>query len=93
MDELSRHLSPIDYEVRGRHGTLGVVVATTDSVSAGGEELVVRGGRSALLRYHVPAARVCGLSVEGHTVDVDVDVADFAPRVGRDGSVDLHLRS
>ena len=76
--------------VQGRHGILGIVddVATDRH---GRRELLVIGGRSSLLRFHVPTGRICDNPAGVRTVAVDADVADFAPRAGSDGSIELYL--
>jgi hypothetical protein len=80
------------YQVDGRHGRLGTVI---DPGSEGREaeeaELLVRGGASDALYYHVPASSVARVSTERRTVMLDLDVIDFTPRLRDDGSVDLHL--
>jgi hypothetical protein len=76
----------------GRQGELGRVVRA-ESLERAPESstIVVRGGVSDALVYHVPASRVVGVSHEAGTVRADVDVADFVPRLGNGGTVDLHL--
>ena len=82
----------VGYRVLGRLGELGRVV------ELGGREqtsapavLVVRGGVSHSLIFHLPVGRLIGVSPETGTVATDVDVSDFIPRFVRDGAVELHL--
>lgn len=84
----------IGYRVLGRQGELGHV-ADLEGI---GEEsgrlmLVVRGGVTDSLVFHLPALRLIGISHETATVATDVDVADFIPSFARDGTVELHLGS
>lgn len=82
----------VGYRVIGRHGELGIVVDGEVFRGAGdGPTIVVRGGVSDALLYNVPATRLLSISREARTVTVDVDVADFVPRLGDDGTVELHL--
>lgn len=80
------------FRVDGRHGRLGIVI---DAESEGREveqaEILVRGGASDALYYHVPTAVVTVVSRERRTVTLDLDVIDFTPRLRDDGSVDLYL--
>jgi hypothetical protein len=73
------------YEVIGRHGPLGTVVAAEEP------NLMIAGGASALLRFHIPGPRVRSIAPTTLTLTVDLDVADFTPRQGADGSIDLYL--
>lgn len=75
------------YEVIGRHGSLGTVVETDEP------NLTVAGGASTLLRFHIPGQRVRSIAPTTLTLTVDLDVADFTPRQGADGSIDLYLTS
>lgn len=85
-------MSLTGFRVDGRHGRLGVVI---DAESEGREveqsEILVRGGASDALYYHVPRAVVTVVSRERRTVTLDLDVIDFTPRLRDDGSVDLYL--
>ncbi len=84
----------VGYDVRGRNGSLGVVVdpeAVDVPVSPGAEELLVVGGRSSLLRLYIPMARVHTISRGAATLRVDLDVVDFTCRIADDGLVDLRL--
>lgn len=76
----------------GRYGELGTVVDT--ELAPGdmdGPALVVRGGVSEALVYHVPSRRILGVSNENCTVTVDADVTDFVPLLSADGTVVLRL--
>jgi hypothetical protein len=78
--------------VLGRFGEIGRVVATEpgdgNSETIG---LVVRGGVSEALVYHVPQERLLRVSPERETVYADVDVADFLARLDKGGTVELRL--
>lgn len=82
----------VGYRVLGRQGELGRVVGA-ECIERASESatIVVRGGISDALAYHVPASRLIGVSHETGTVRADVDVGDFVPRLGEGGTVDLHL--
>jgi hypothetical protein len=54
--------------------------------------LVVRGGVSRALVYRVPWRRIVEVSDEGSTLRADVDIADFVPSLGDDGTVVLELK-
>lgn len=75
------------YSVIGRHGYLGTVVDDAGSR----ERIVFRGGISDALLFYVPMAHVRSISACNRTVTLEVDVGDFAPRPGKDGTVELHL--
>ena len=78
----------VGFEALGRHGALGVVVEVEEL----GEEapvLVVRGGVSKALVYHVPWARVRAVSRTERHVVLDLDLADFDPFLRDDGIVEL----
>ena len=79
------------YSVIGRHGFLGTVVRARAEQGDGEDEIVLRGGISDALLFFVPATLVRSVSDRTRTVDVDVDVGDFVPRLGADGTVELHL--
>jgi hypothetical protein len=82
----------VGFRVDGRHGRLGVVIDNgSDGRDAEESELLVRGGASDALYYHVPTSSVARVSTEKGTVTLDLDVIDFTPRLREDGSVDLHL--
>jgi hypothetical protein len=87
------HLSDlVGYRVLGRQGELGRVVDLEGLEHAPeASMLVVRGGVSGALVYHVPAMRLIGISRESGTVSADVDVADFIPSFGDSGTVELRL--
>jgi hypothetical protein len=79
------------YSVIGRHGFLGTVVRVETARGDGDESIVFRGGISDALRFHVPTTRVRSISAVNRTVTLEVDVVDFAPRLGDDGTVELYL--
>jgi hypothetical protein len=82
----------VGFRVDGRHGRLGTVVPAAEPIAADQmSELLVRGGASDALTYHVPLSVVAAVSAESRTVRLDLDVVDFTPRLGDDGSVDLYL--
>jgi len=82
----------IGYRVDGRHGRLGTVIdAEGEERETEQSEILVRGGASDALYYHVPSAAVVDVSLERRTVTLDLDVVDFTPRLRDDGSVDLYL--
>jgi len=85
----------VGYRVLGRHGQLGVVVADDDAEgklgTSDGETIVFRGGVSDALLFVLPRSRVRSISPSSRTLTVEVDVGDFSPRPGRDGTVELHL--
>jgi hypothetical protein len=83
----------VGFDVRGRNGTLGVVAApdAAAETESGSPMLLVVGGRSSLLHLYIPLSRVSRVSTDERRVDVDLDVADFTPRIGHDGKVELHL--
>jgi len=85
--------SLVGFSVRGRNGDLGIVVATgRDRGPAAPEpELLVIGGRSFLLRFHIPVSHVSWASSEDGLVAVDVDVADFRAELAEDGGVELRV--
>jgi hypothetical protein len=75
------------YRVLGRSGLLGVV----DGARRGPRDpLLVCGGVSGALTYHVPLSHVRDVSVENRTVSVDLDVTDFVPTLLPDGTIELH---
>ena len=83
------------FEVSGRIGSLGIVADLDDVDGFPGmaPELVVIGGRSSLLHFYIPLEHVTSVSKKTRTLSVDVDVVDFTPRVGHDGTVELHIGS
>jgi hypothetical protein len=80
----------LGWTVSGRHGPLGHVVPT-DSEECGvdGRTLLVRGGTTDGLYYHVPVALVTAVAVRKRQLHVDADVADFTAHLRPDGTVDL----
>lgn len=87
----ARHV--LGFEVHAPGGPLGVVV---DDVRDGSEPtpsvLLVRGGVSSALYYHLPAALVSSISPGRRSLSVQVTAGDFTPRLRDDGSVDLYVR-
>ncbi len=82
----------VGFRILGREGELGHIVDYEDLEGApGAAVLVVRGGVSDSLVYHVPAMRLLSVSRETCTVRTDVDIADFVPRFGEGGTVELRL--
>lgn len=92
LDQAARAASLVGFEVRGRIAGLGVVAAPASADDLpGAPELVVIGGRSSLLHFHIPLERVTNVSRRTRTLKVDVDVIDFTPRIADDGTVELHI--
>ncbi len=83
----------VGFEVRGTIASLGFVAPLDhpEGVSGAAVELLVIGGRSSLLHFYIPLEHVTSVSPKARTVVVDVDVVDFTPRVGEDGTVELHI--
>jgi hypothetical protein len=79
------------YSVIGRHGYLGTVVDVDTMHTEPRDSIVFRGGVSDALIFHVPVSHVCRISSSERTLTLEVDVGDFAPRLGEDGTVELHL--
>ena len=80
----------VGFDALGRHGALGVVVGVDDR-SAHGPVLIVRGGISDSLVYHVPWTSVRTVSSAGRNVVLDLDLADFDAHLREDGTVELRL--
>jgi len=85
--------SVVGFSVRGRNGALGIVVGAGRGrgPAAPEPELVVVGGRSFLLRFHIPVSHVSRSSPEEGLLDVDVDVSDFRAELAEDGAVELRV--
>lgn len=84
----------VGYDVHGRNGSLGIVVGSHDAWeihSPADSELVVMGGRSSLLRIHIPLSHIAAVSHETETLEIDLDVVDFSPSIAGDGLVDLRV--
>jgi hypothetical protein len=81
----------VGFEVHGRHGVLGVVVAVTPPEAGIGAQMKVQGGRSDALLYVIPVVRVSAVAHDRRTVLLDADVGDFVPRLQDDGIVELRL--
>jgi hypothetical protein len=85
--------SLVGFEVRSPGGPLGVVV---DPESSGREDrpaaLVVRGGVSRALFYHVPVSLVSSISPARRSLSVRARSGDFDAQLRLDGSVDLYVR-
>jgi hypothetical protein len=91
MDARRGFAGLIGYRVVARQGTLGRVVGADDDDGAESSTILVRGGVSDSLVYHVPATRVADISHDAETVHADVDVSDFLPTFGDGGTVILRL--
>ena len=78
----------VGFEALGRHGALGIVV-DVEELGEQAPALVVRGGVSEALVYHVPWARVRAVSLRERQVVLDLDLADFDPLLRDDGIVEL----
>lgn len=90
----SNVLDLVGYRVLGRHGDLGTVVTVrTDGAenALDAPMLVVRGGSTELLLYHVPFDRLRGIVPEERLAISEVDVTDFEARLRDDGTVELYL--
>jgi hypothetical protein len=82
----------VGFRILGRQGELGHVVGLEGFEEASEAcTIVVRGGVSDSLVYHVPAIRLVGVSRETRTDRADVDIADFVPTFGDCGTVELRL--
>lgn len=91
-DRVHRLSDLVGYRLLGRQGELGCVVDLEGHEGMlEGSTIVVRGGVSDALIYHVPAMRLVSVSRETGTVRADVDVADFVPSFGDRGTVELRL--
>jgi hypothetical protein len=82
----------VGFQVLARCGPLGFVV---DPARYGRpdepELLVVRGGVSDALYYHVPLATVTSVAPGRQVLAIELGSADFSPQLRGDGSVDLHI--
>lgn len=79
----------VAWTVTGRHGLLGNVVERERGHSADDAHLLVRGGTTDVLYYHVPLMLVTSVDAVRQTIVIDADVADFTTHLRPDGSVDL----
>jgi len=87
------------WSVSGRNGYLGLVVSEclVDSTEIGPDDqkarqLLVRGGTSDALYFHVPAELITTVARGRCDLRIDADVSDFLPHLRADGSVNLFLR-
>lgn len=80
----------VGYEALGRHGSLGVVVHVDES-DRQEPALVVLGGVSYSLVYHVPWRCVRSVSERERRVVFELDLADFHARLREDGRVELRV--
>lgn len=81
------------FEVHSPGGPLGVVVDLERSGrDSSGTALVVRGGVSSALYYHVPVRLVSSISKAQRSLSVQTSSGDFDPQLRGDGSVDLYVR-
>lgn len=82
----------LGFEVVTAFGSLGVVVEPGTRVPAAAvDSMLVQGGVSRSLFYHVPLAAITSVSHSRAVVTVEIDGSDFSPRLREDGSVDLHV--
>jgi hypothetical protein len=79
----------VGFRVLGTHGELGTVVDLADTTEPDPQLIVVRGGISNALTYYVPTDRVRTFSRKRRTIEVDVDLVDFVPRLDEDGMIEL----
>ena len=78
------------WTVTGRHGPLGRVVPQASAGRATeSQSLLVRGGKTHVLYFHVPVALVTHVMQRARIVQVDADIADFSAHLRQDGSIDL----
>jgi hypothetical protein len=89
------HAVPLEdvagWTVSGRHGPLGRVVQPESADWDADEHplLLVRGGRSRALLFHVPLELVTVVARSRCEIRIDADVSDFSAHLRADGSVDL----
>jgi hypothetical protein len=89
VDDLGEVL--VGFRVVGPHGELGTIVYCELGRDARIPTIAVRGGVSDLLVYHVPTESLRSVSPDTRTVTVEVSLADFVPRLAKNGTVDLYL--
>jgi hypothetical protein len=79
------------WTVLGRHGPLGRVIDAGDCNRStdSNHVLLVRGGTTDVLYYHVPLELVSRVMPARRSIRIDADVSDFAAQLRPDGSVDL----
>lgn len=78
------------WTVSGRHGPLGQVVSFhEDCLTGETDALLVRGGTSHVLYFHVPLELVTKVSPGPRVLKIDADISDFTAHLRPDGSVDL----
>jgi hypothetical protein len=79
------------WTVSGRHGQLGHVVPLENGDWGTDESplLLVRGGTSQALYFHVPVELVTAVARGRCDIRIDADVSDFTAHLRPDGSVDL----
>jgi hypothetical protein len=89
-----QHAEWLGYRAVGRYGDLGLIVEVIGGPEGadGPPALVVRGGVANGLKFFVPVARVRSISTDHRRVLLDVDLADFEPRLDDDGTVELRAR-
>lgn len=84
------HLNALEgWTVAGRHGPLGRVVLHDDERRDESDVLLVRGGTTKVLYYHVPVGLVARVATGRQVLHIDADIDDFTPHLRPDGSVDL----
>ena len=96
LSELGHAVSLEDvagWTVSGRHGPLGHVVPPEDGDWGTNQSplLLVRGGTSYALYFHVPVELVTAVARGRCDLRIDADVSDFTAHLRPDGSVDLFL--
>jgi hypothetical protein len=83
----------VGFAVHSPAGPLGVVVDPERSGREGSASaLVVRGGVSSALYYHVPVGLVSSVSPAHRSLSVRAGSGDFDAQLRGDGSVDLYPR-
>ena len=79
----------VGWTVTGRHGLLGHVVDAEHGHVTDDAHLLVRGGTTDVLYYHVPLSLVATEEALRQSIGIDADVADFTAHLRPDRSVDL----
>lgn len=84
--------SLIGFEAIARDGRLGTVVeARRSGRHTPPDHLIVCGGMTELLYYHVPTHAIMAISPTRQAIAIALDARDFYPRLCQDGSVDLFI--
>lgn len=94
MDETTASVPEVSgWTVDGRHGTLGHVVSSQgDERLRDAHDLLVRGGTTHILYFHVPMTMVHRIAADSRVLEIDADISDFAAHLRPDGSIDLFPR-